>query len=451
VAAREFANLLYATPGGSVVRNTVAEAFQATFDPDSVLKQARGLGAVERLRIIHPAPFVGSLVACAMGDEERSIATARRQYGAITGNTPEESSFYDRFTRPMAHLVQALAREGFATCNRHERRALAAALRGTGLVDVQAIDGTQVTLPADAADEFPSTSDAHGGIKLTATLSVLFQTLDKVTCTDARMHDRKALRLDRWLHGRLLLMDRGYYDHRLFQTIEARKGFFIVPLKTTAKPTIAHIRSGLGQAHVGTRLGEDLPYRGIVDIDVSLALKGGGAYACRAVRVPIVTTDQAGRETRTYVWQVTNLPPEQFSAAQIATLYRLRWEVELAFKTMKTVGRLDQLKSCNRDVILAFLFATLLGIVLTQKLCADMREHWEVEPSFHRVAALTLLYLPRFLIASSKSDKEEAYHNFLTALRREGVNPNPGRSYKHNRYARDVEEMGRSALANERA
>ncbi len=423
---------------------TVAEVFQSTFDANEVLRQARSLGAVTRLRDIHPMHFVASLAACAMGDEERSIASARREYGAISGCPPEESSFYARFTAPMASLVESLVHEGFSSCNRHERKALAAALKGTGLSDVQAIDGTQVTLPAGAAEEFPSTSDAHGGVKLTAVLSVLFQTVDKVTYCDARTHDRKALRLDRWLHGRLLLMDRGYYDHALFKSIENRRGHFLVPLKSTVKPRIVAIHRGLGQAHVGAPLSNDLPYRGVVDVDVSLSLKGGGVYACRAVRVPIVTKDKVGRTKREVVWQVTNLPREHFSAEQAATLYRLRWEVELAFRTMKTVARLDQIRSTNRNVILAFVFAALLGIVLSQKLCSLMRQQWEVSPSFHRVAALVFVHLRLFIWATG-SQKDDMLRSFNLALRREGTNPNPGRPFTHDSYAHEIERMAPGA------
>lgn len=424
------------------MHSAVVDTFQSMFDPETVLAKAKDFGAVKRMREIHPAHFIASLVACAMGDEKRSIATARRQYGVIAGNTPEESSFYDRFTAPMAKLTRSLAVDGFSQCNRHERRALAAVLRGTGLIDVQAIDGTQITLPREAADEFPSTNDDHGGIKLTATLSVLYQTVDKVTCTDARTHDRRALRLDRWLHGRLLLMDRGYYDHALFKTIEDRGGSFLVPLKSTAKPKIVRIYQGLGQRHVGACATDGLPYRGIVDMDVSLALKGGGSYECRAIRVPIVTTDKAGVSKKTHVWQVTNLDRENFSAEQIALLYRLRWEVESAFKWMKTVGRLDQLKSTNGNVIEAFVFATLLGTVMAQRLCAGMREFWGAEPSFHRVTALVLMHMPCILMASGKKAREAAIQALVFALAREGVNPNKGRPYKNAEYAEEIKRLG---------
>jgi hypothetical protein len=107
---------------------------------------------------------------------------------------PEESSFYDRFTPGQVALMKGMFERALTSATREHRAALAGALAGSGLVDVEAIDGSQITLPASATDEFPSTCDAHGGVKLTATLSVLFQTVTGITLTDAKTHDRKALK-----------------------------------------------------------------------------------------------------------------------------------------------------------------------------------------------------------------------------------------------------------------
>jgi putative transposase len=417
----------------------IAELFKDVFSRNEILKTAREVKAVQRLRGIHPQDFCLALVSCAMGDEERSIATARREFAEIADYTPEESSFYDRFTAPMATAMQRLVRKGFERCNRKHRRALAAALRGSGLADVQAIDATQVALPAGAEAVFPSTDDERGGIKLTAVVSVLFQTVDKVTYTNARTHDRKALRLDRWLHGRLLLMDKGYYDHSLFQLIEDRQGFFLVPLKDNAFPTIKAVRSGLGKIHVGAELTGDLPYRGIVDVDAKFSLRGGKTYSGRVVRVTVEKDCRDGTVELVDIWLATNLPADKFTAEQIATLYRLRWEVEVSFRIMKSVGRLDHLRSTNEHVILAFVYATLLGMILAQQICAWMRSTWEDrEPSFHRVAALVFGRIDGVVSALGTVRYRKVIASFVEALRREGVNPNPGRPYAATRYAKEI-------------
>ena len=58
--------------------------------------ESRRVGAIERMRELHPLDVLLSVVCCALGDEHRSIASARRLLFHLTGYMPEESSFYDR-------------------------------------------------------------------------------------------------------------------------------------------------------------------------------------------------------------------------------------------------------------------------------------------------------------------------------------------------------------------
>ena len=389
--------------GGREMHTTLRALFARTFDREMILHQAKNVNAIERLRDIHPADFGLSLISCAIGDEQRSIATARRMFFEITQYMPEESSFYNKFNAGTVELMKQLYLNAVANATKEQRIHLSKVFKDTGILDIHAIDATQVTLPASAAKAFPSTHDEHGGIKLTTTLSVLYQVIMGVIVTCARTHDRKALRLPRWLHGLLLLLDRGYADFRLYADIEDRKGYFISPLKANCIPIITRIRKGLGQCHLGKLLD--------------------------------------GTLEEVMLWFVTNLPPDKFNPEQVATIYRFRWEVEMLFHTLKAVGRLDQLKTSNRYVIETFVYATLLAMVLAHEICAQMhRKRRHCEPSVYRVSALLLRSLPSIIEAIGTPDEIDRLQTFESALWREGVNPNPGRPYKLKQYAQELLE-----------
>jgi len=418
---------------------TLIELFKSTFGRASILAWARSCGAVSRLRQIHPQDFVIALVSCALGDETRSIATARRLFDRIAGFMPEESSFYDRFNGPMADLLRHLFHTALDACSLVRREALAKMLGGTGILDVLAVDASQVSLPAAAIEVLPSTSADHGGFKLTAVLSLLFQKIERVSVTDARTHDRKAFKLARWLHGQLLLLDRGYSDHRLFKTIADRGGFFLTRLKESSMPVVTAIRRGLGQAHVGKALSVDLPYRGVVDLDARFRLRKGGTAVFRVIRVTVEHDTRDGYVELVDIWLVTNLSPDVFAADQAATIYRMRWEVEILFRALKSVGRLDQLRSSSLPVIRTFIYAALLGIVLAQDISAHMRRaHPTIEPSLYRVMTLLLGYLPTIVAAVGTRHLKDVMLAFEAALWTEGANPNPGRPYAVSRYAVEV-------------
>jgi hypothetical protein len=240
--------------------------FARLFDRDAMLLEARRLGAVKRDRRPHVWDVLLAIVLCAIGDEHRSGATARRQFFDLTGFMPEESSFYDRLTPAFADLAWQQFLRVLASANRVQRRRVAKAL-GVHVRDVRVVDASVVTLPARAAAHFPPTDSKHGGFKLTARLSVLEDVLVNAHITDARRHDRKAFELPADRRGVLWIADRGYTDHTLFAKIADGHGYFLVRLKTSSLPTITTIRSGVAKANLHEPLTPELPAWGVTGVD----------------------------------------------------------------------------------------------------------------------------------------------------------------------------------------
>lgn len=322
----------------------LASVFVTLFDREAVLEMAREAEAIERLREVHPADFVRAMIECASGDEKRTIASCRRRYGRIARFEPEESSFYDHFGKSMEQLL----RKTMMNAPDSSRLLLSQLLDRAGLADMLALDASRFSLPSWAKELYPSTDDHHGGVKLTALMSVLSPSVKKLIVIDARQHDRKVVKLPRWLHGLLILMDRGYCDRKLFAQIADRKGSFLTRLKKSHRPVIKRIRSGLDLRFLGQRFSNQLPFDGEVDLDVTFKMPDGGEREFRVVRLVVGTQVVKGKEEPVELLFVTNLTPEQFTVEQLATLYRFRWEVKRPFAVCKGVGRLDHLRSATR-------------------------------------------------------------------------------------------------------
>jgi hypothetical protein len=81
---------------------------------------------------------------------------------------------------------------------------------------------------------------------------------------------------------------------------------------------------------------------------------------------------QATLRAADYTMLVTSLDPATYPADEVAALYRLRWQVELAFKRLKSL--LDFSKPPARDVDLArtWLFAKLLIALLVEDLDQEL-------------------------------------------------------------------------------
>lgn len=72
-----------------------------------------------------------------------------------------------------------------------------------------------------------------------------------------------------------------------------------------------------------------------------------------------------------YLILFTTLPVGQATAAQIVALYRLRWQIELAIKRLKSILGFAHLTARHTALCRAVLLAKLLLVVLVDDLCAD--------------------------------------------------------------------------------
>ena len=76
-------------------------------------------------------------------------------------------------------------------------------------------------------------------------------------------------------------------------------------------------------------------------------------------------------ETRTYAKYVlvfTTLKAQQATAEQVLEAYRLRWQIELTFKRLKSIAQLGHVPKYDDKSSRAWLYGKLLIALLTQKM-----------------------------------------------------------------------------------
>ena len=74
------------------------------------------------------------------------------------------------------------------------------------------------------------------------------------------------------------------------------------------------------------------------------------------------------RELACYVAVLTTLPAEAASARQVLECYRLRWQIELTFKRLKSIVQLGHVPKLDDGSSRAWLYGKLLVALLTEKL-----------------------------------------------------------------------------------
>lgn len=73
-------------------------------------------------------------------------------------------------------------------------------------------------------------------------------------------------------------------------------------------------------------------------------------------------------EAAGYFFLFTTLPPAVLSTQGVLEVYRFRWQVELAFKRMKSLLALETLTAKDPELSRTFLFGKLLRVALTERL-----------------------------------------------------------------------------------
>jgi hypothetical protein len=106
---------------------------------------------------------------------------------------------------------------------------------------------------------------------------------------------------------------------------------------------------------------------------------------------------------------VTSLPPE-IPGADICAVYRLRWQIELAFKRLKSLLRIDRLPTRTKEGSLSWLYSHLILALLVDDICqeilasppepdADVKPDVEVEPDVEVACEPSLWALQAAVIA----------------------------------------------------
>jgi hypothetical protein len=81
-----------------------------------------------------------------------------------------------------------------------------------------------------------------------------------------------------------------------------------------------------------------------------------------------------------YVVLATSLPEEGFPAEEILAVYRLRWQIELAFKRLKSLLHIDKLRTKTEAGTRCWLYAHLIVALLGDDLSQDFLESFPSGP-----------------------------------------------------------------------
>ncbi len=233
------------------------------------------------------------------------------------------------------------------------------------------VDATTISRPGSQGTDWR----IHLGFDL-ATLSI-----DHIELTDAS--GGETLRRFPFRPGEVVLGDRGYAHRQGLRDVVDSGADFIVRLNWQNLPLLdLHGRKfdlmeflrGLPDARAEEAAVRVSPAKGLPALGARLVAARKSEAAAQISRAKTMrervkkgrAVDPRTLESAGYVFVLTSLPPDAASASQVLELYRFRWQIELAFKRMKSLLHLDELPARDPPLARSFLYAKLLAALLLE-------------------------------------------------------------------------------------
>lgn len=334
---------------------------------------AASSGGFQRRRALRsPADFLRVALAYGVLDLSlRSVAgwCADHRLGELS-----DVAVLGRLRRGWPFLAAVLG----ALLSRH----VAAVTRSAGPRRVRLVDATTLSAPGSEGADW----------RLHVSYDLSLGVVDAVEVTDGRGGEHLG-RMGPGV-GDLLVADRGYaHEERIWDTLETgadvlvRIGHAAVPLQDAeGKPLdpLAYAnrrraRSGRPPRAEGrvVYLRRDAlrarPLRLVVVRKSVEATERDRARISREAKRKGKSPTERTLAAARFAFLLTSVPATEADDATIAELYRLRWQIELAFKRWKSLLGLANLRADDPDLARAYIYAKLIAAVLADAMARQWR------------------------------------------------------------------------------
>jgi len=301
---------------------------------------------------------------------------------------------------------------------------------------VKMVDGSTPSMPATEANqkEYPQMACQKPGVGfpilrfLVVFSLAVGKVLDAAFCP-YRGKQTSELALFRRLHesideGDVVIGDRHFCSFFEIADLK-RRGADVAPRQHQCRKT--DFRRGLQLGRYDHRVVWKKPARPAW-MDQESYREFPDELAMREVRIHIKGKGRKVR-TRTITIATTLTAHGAYRKADLAELYRRRWQAELNLRSLKTVLPMDVLRCKTPEMVRKEIWAHLLAYNLIRKVMAQAAQKHQVEPwtiSF-KATLQTLKAFALPLLTCAKSKLSEGIEEMLRAIARHGVGNRPDR------------------------
>lgn len=351
---------------------------------------AREVGFIQRKSKLTAQMYLSLLLFNVFDNGKISLNDHSTELFAEYGVQVRKQSMHERFNEQSVAFVRTLLEHHLN--NQIIQRCKVALLEQFTSVMIR--DSTRCQLADFLKKHYPGSggSASGAGMHVQWEFDLCSGRINDFQLTDALYQDATdALdTVDQVQEGSLLLRDLGYFSTEVIDRINKSKGFYISRLNPQI--SIYELKDGTYQkldlAQIRSRMIRDnLPY---LELDVCIGTERKVPVRLMIELMPPKETERrlakAGKEARkkgrmlsakykttaALNMFITNVPATRLPAEQIRTLYRLRWQIEIRFKTWKSFCQMHANKKMNVHRFRTYLYACLLFIFISSEITGNL-------------------------------------------------------------------------------
>lgn len=343
-------------------------------------------GFVIRERTITADRFIPSIINSLASRHVESIADLLRDFNFDHSTAVHYKPYYNRLDTPcFARMMMGVFEEMLNTLC---LQTLAPLRQGpfADFHDIVIQDGTSFAVHEALATVFAGrfTSVSPAAVELHCTMSLLSDNLVTVALSGDAECERHHLPDPNELKNKLLMADRGYDGTSYLMRVDEENGYYIVRARKSLDPVVItiHRRGRRYRKLEGRRLSTVLS--GLAKgraVDMDVCWEDGNDFRC-FLRI----VARWNPKKKEWVRLLTNLDHESFSAEHILQAYRLRWQIELLFKELKSYANLHKFSTRKATIAEGLIWASLAAAFIKRYLAHACQRVYGRSISTRRVA-----------------------------------------------------------------
>lgn len=364
-------------------------------------KLAREAGFLKRKSKVTVASFFDILFPCS-DNKSASLTDYSIDFEKITNKTVSKQAIDKKFNEPFKQFLLDLTKSVFS---KKIKRSANLKSVGNHFAQIRIMDSTEFKLPKNVAEKYPG----YGGTgreamgKIQYEFDLLTGLTTQLTIESALDSDSKAgeKNLDSIPKGSLLIRDLAYNSPKTLKNLIKKELYFISRAKSQWN-FYTKVKNEY-QILTTTAIIEKLKNQSSKYLDIEVFVGEKHKTPVRLI-ANLLTDEQAqkrkkkkssnrklGKDALESIGLnlfVTNVESDKCSALSIYELYRLRWQIELVFKTWKSVLNIDKFHTMNVLRIECILLLRLIWVLLNKTIFLFIQHYSNKELSFYKTAKL---------------------------------------------------------------